>query len=173
MTYNLRAASESDLGSLRMIRNHEGVFRQYLAQQQQGEICFIVAEKEGRIAGFGLLKLGGQGGPKLSDLYVKEAERGQGAGIALIRYIEELARKLGYSRLFVSVDPVENPRMIQLVTRIGYQAVTEPYLKTAVFYKEDGTAYETTYTRVDLQKQLMEHPASGNVEGSTDRGKQD
>lgn len=172
MTYNLRAASESDLGSLCAIRNHEGIFRKYLNQQKQREIYFTAAEQDGRITGFGLLKLSGKAGPKLSDLYVQEASRGKGAGSALIRYQEELARKLGYSELFVSVDPLDNPRMMQLITRLGYQAVTEPYLRTAVFYKEDGTEYETTYTRVDLHKQLNEHPASGNVEGSTDRGKQ-
>ncbi|MEK4849794.1 GNAT family N-acetyltransferase [Paenibacillus sp. FSL H7-0756] len=172
MEYNIRAASGSDLGSLCAIRNHEGLFRKYLDQQKHGDICFIAAEKDGRIAGFGLLKLNGKSGAKLSDLYVQEASRGQGVGSALIRYHEELARKLGYAELFTSVDPLENPRMIQLVTRLGYQAVTEPYLKTAIFYKEDGTAYETTYTRIDWQKRLNEHPASGKVEGSTDRGKQ-
>ncbi|WP_339251480.1 GNAT family N-acetyltransferase [Paenibacillus sp. FSL P2-0136] len=165
MTYNTRAASESDLGSLCSIRNHEGIFRKYLDQQKRGEICFIVAEQGRRITGFGLLKLSGSTEPKLSDLYVQKASRGKGAGSALIRYQEELARKLGYSELFVSVDPLDNPRMIQLITRLGYQAVTEPYLRTAVFYKEDGSEYETTYTRVDLHKRLNEHPASGKVEG--------
>ncbi|QUL54335.1 GNAT family N-acetyltransferase [Paenibacillus tritici] len=161
MNYSIRAASNRDLDGLCSIRNHEGLFRKYLDQDHQREGCFIVAEMDGRIAGFVVLKLSGNRIPKLSDLYVKEACRGKGVGSALIRYQENMARTLGYSELFVSVDPQKNPRMIQLITRLGYAAVTEPYLKTAIFYNEDGTAYETTYTRVDLKKRLNDYFIGG------------
>ncbi|MGQ8871940.1 GNAT family N-acetyltransferase [Paenibacillus sp. TSA_86.1] len=88
-------------------------------------------------------------------MYVKEIYRGQGAGSALIRYREECAKKLGYSEMFVSVDPVENPRMIKLISKYGYYAISEPYTKQAVYYNEDGPSYEKTYIRMDLRKQLL------------------
>lgn len=58
--------------------------------------------------------------------------------------------------MFVSVDPIENSKMIKLITKLGYNAITEPYLKlkSAIFYNDDGTTYEKNYTRIDLKKSL-------------------
>jgi hypothetical protein len=61
---------------------------------------------------------------------------------------------LGFNELFVSVDPIENKKMIHLITKLNYHPICEPYVKTAVFYKEDGTASNHTYTRIDLKKIL-------------------
>jgi hypothetical protein len=52
----------------------------------------------------------------------------------------------------VSVAPYENPKMIKLIKQHGYKAISDPYIKTAIFYNEDGTAFDKTYTRVDLKK---------------------
>jgi GNAT superfamily N-acetyltransferase len=90
----------------------------------------------------------------LSDLYVKESCRGYGVGTELIRYLENIATNLGYSELFVSVDPIDNPKMIKLITKFGYEAISEPYSRTALFYNEDGTTFEKTYTRIDLKRPL-------------------
>ncbi|MGO4728829.1 GNAT family N-acetyltransferase [Paenibacillus sp. 2KB_22] len=65
--------------------------------------------------GFGLLKLSSYLSPKLSDLYVNENYRGNGIGSSLIRHREKLAKKLDYSEIFVSVDPIGNPKMIKLI----------------------------------------------------------
>lgn len=112
----------------------------------------LVAEMDrSTILGFGLLKLNSYLSPKLSDLYVNENYRGNGIGSGLIRHREKLARKLGYSEIFVSVDPIGNPKMIKLITKLGYKRITEPYSRTALFHNEDGTTYEKTYTRVDLK----------------------
>ncbi|GGH49396.1 hypothetical protein GCM10008014_13840 [Paenibacillus silvae] len=55
----------------------------------------------------------------------------------------------------MSVDPVENPKMIKLVSAHGYHAISESYTKQAIYYNEDGTSYEKTYIRIDLKKQLL------------------
>ena len=55
----------------------------------------------------------------MSDLYVKEEYRGNGIGSDFIKYRENIARKLGYSEMFVSVDSVENPKMIKLIKKHG------------------------------------------------------
>lgn len=157
MRYFVRSAVAEDISKLCAVRNNEQLFRSYLKQQDNNEVILAIAESEDEdrvILGFGVLKLQGKLVPKLSDLYVKEKYRGQGAGSALIRYREALAIQLGFSEVFVSVDPVENPKMIKLISEHGYHANSEPYTKQAVCYNEDGTSYEKTYIRIDLKKQL-------------------
>lgn len=55
--------------------------------------------------------------PNWSDLYVSEVYRGKGIGSDLIRYRENIAKDLGYTEIFVSVDPIENPKMIKLIKK--------------------------------------------------------
>jgi GNAT superfamily N-acetyltransferase len=158
MKYIVRSAVAGDITGLCSVRNNEKLFAVYMRQQENNELILTVAESDDEdrvILGFGVLKLYGQLLPKLSDLYVKEIYRGQGAGSALIRYREECAKELGYSEMFVSVDPVENPKMIKLISKHGYHAISEPYTKQAVYYNEDGSSYEKTYIRMDLKKQLL------------------
>ncbi|WP_366295542.1 GNAT family N-acetyltransferase [Paenibacillus sp. AN1007] len=158
MNYIIRQAVLQDLPGLCSVRNNEKLFRSYLNQQENNKVILVAAAAEDIdhvILGFGLLKLHGMQVPKLSDLYVKEEFRGQGAGSAMIKYREKCAIGLGFNEIFVSVDPVENPKMIKLITSHGYQAITEPYTKEAVYYNEDGSGYKKTYIRVDLKKQLL------------------
>ena len=77
-----------------------------------------------------------------------------GIGTDLIHYREAIAREMGYSEIFVSVDPIENPKMIKLISKLGYEKITEPYSRTALFHNEDGTTFEKTYTRIDLKRLL-------------------
>ena len=118
------------------------------------EIYLVVAEQNSLILGFGVLKLKGTLHPKLSDLYVSEVYRRKGIGSDLIKYRENIARNLGYTEIFVSVDPIENPKMVKLIKKHSYKTITAPYLKKAIFYNDDGSSYEKTYTRIDLKKLL-------------------
>lgn len=155
MEYSIRLAEKKDIRVLLDVRNNKELFTTYLNQQEKKEVYLLVAEKDkSTILGFGLLKLNSNLSPKLSDLYVNENYRGNGIGSSLIRHREKLARKLGYSEIFVSVDPIGNPKMIKLITKLGYKRINEPYSRTALFHNEDGTTYEQTYTRVDLKKSL-------------------
>lgn len=163
MEYSIRAANEEDINGLCNIRNNKDLFIKYLNQHENKEIYLAVAEVENTILGFGVLKLKGSLLPKLSDLYVKEIYRGKGVGTDLIRYREGIARSLGYSEVIVSVDPIENPKMIKLITKHGYKAISEPYKKTAIFYNDDGTTYEKTYSRIDLKRSFSIHEGSDEV----------
>jgi GNAT superfamily N-acetyltransferase len=154
MKYIIRVANENDLSGLCYIRNNRDLFTNYLNQFEKKEVYLVIAEQNELILGFGVLKLKGSLLPKLSDLYVKENYRGNGIGSDLIRFRENIARDLGFSEIFVSVDPIENPKMIRLIKRHGYQPISEEYLKTAMFYSEDGTTYNKTYTRIDFKKLL-------------------
>jgi GNAT superfamily N-acetyltransferase len=149
--YSIRLANENDLDGLCEIRNNRGLFIGYLQQQ---EVYLVLAEHDNIILGFGVLKIKGSLIPKLSDLYVKENYRGNGVGSNLIRYREKIARGLSYSEIFVSVDPIENPKMIKLMTKLGYYEISKPYIKSTIFYNPDGTTYDKTYTRIDLKKSL-------------------
>ncbi|WP_234987180.1 hypothetical protein [Bacillus sinesaloumensis] len=44
--------------------------------------------------------------------------------------------------------------MIKLIGKHGFKPISEPYLKKAIFYHEDGATYNKTYTRIDLKKLL-------------------
>jgi GNAT superfamily N-acetyltransferase len=154
MKYILRLANENDLSGLCNIRNNKDLFKKYLMQSEKKEVYLVIAEQTELILGFGALKLKGTLFPKLSDLYVKEEYRGNGVGSDLIKYRENIARDLGYSEMFVSVDPIENPKMIKLIKKHGFEAISDPYTKEAVFYNDDGTTYDKTYTRIDLKKFL-------------------
>jgi len=154
MEYSIRLANKRDLDRLCVIRNNRDLFIGYLQQCEKGEAFLVIAEQNKNILGFGVLKLKGNLFPKLSDLYVNENYRGNGVGSDLIKYREKIARDLGYSDIFVSVDPIENPKMIKLITKHGYEAISEPYLKSAIFYNQNGTTYEKTYTRIDLKRLL-------------------
>lgn len=154
MEYSIRLANETDLSGLCKIRNNKDLFAKYLMHYAKKEAYLAIAEQNSLVFGFGVLKLTGITLPKLSDLYVKEDYRGNGIGSGLISYREKLAQDLGYSEIFVSVDPLENPKMIKLIGKHGYQPISEPYLKKAIFYNDDGTTYNKTYTRIDLRKLL-------------------
>jgi N-acetylglutamate synthase-like GNAT family acetyltransferase len=154
MDYMIREADQNDMSGICRIRNNKDLFTKYFNQIEKKEVFFIIAEHNKTILGFGVLKLIGNMFPKLSDLYIMESYRNRGIGSRLIKYQEEIACDLGFNELFVSVDPIENKKMIHLITKLNYHPICEPYVKTAVFYKEDGTAYNHTYTRIDLNKIL-------------------
>jgi len=44
--------------------------------------------------------------------------------------------------------------MIKLISKHGYEPISNPYFKKVIFYNDDGTTYNKTYTRIDLMKLL-------------------
>lgn len=154
MRYTIRLANENDLFGLCSIRNNRALFTNYLTQCMNKELYLVIAEQNARILGFGVLKIKGPLHPKLSDLYVKEDYRGNGIGSDLIRYRENIARNLGYKEIYVSVDPIENPKMVKLMKTHSYETISDPYIKKAIFYNTDGSSYDKTYIRIDLKKLL-------------------
>ncbi|GKV54115.1 hypothetical protein NCCP2222_00620 [Sporosarcina sp. NCCP-2222] len=154
MEINIRLANDNDILGLCRIRNNKELFSNYVRQFAKKEVYFAVAEQNGLILGFGVLKLKGSLFPKLSDLYVKEEYRGIGIGSELITYRENIAMRFGHREVFVSVDPIENPKMLKLISKNGYDPISDPYIKKAIYYNVDGSTYAKTYTRIDLKKLL-------------------
>jgi GNAT superfamily N-acetyltransferase len=159
---NVRQAKIEDIEKLCSARNNEKLFREYLDECDGEKAYFLVAEINRKIVGFGLVYLDvTKNGkkkshlPKLSDLYVVEEYRRKGVATALIQARESLAKKYGYSQIYVSIDPSESVEMIFLAKKLFYRPVQEhPYPVSACYYDSQGQAYERQYFRLDFMKSL-------------------
>ena len=158
----IRQAKIADIAQLCKARSNEQLFRAYLEECDGEKAHFLVAETQGKIIGFGLVylditKSGKKKShlPKLSDLYVVENYRRTGVATALIHARESLARKYGYTQIFISIDPTESAEMIFLAKKLSYFPMQEkPYPVSAIYYDSQGQAYEKNYFRLDFKKNL-------------------
>lgn len=93
--------------------------------------------------------------PQIVDLQVKESHRGQGYGSEFVRAIERIASEAGYAHLYLSVEPLNNPRAFALYQRLGYEKMqSEPYRKIWEFQDSDGQKHRGEDWVVDMVKQL-------------------
>ena len=93
--------------------------------------------------------------PQIVDLQVKESHRGQGYGSEFVRAIERIASEAGYSYLYLSVEPLNNPHAFALYQRLGYEKIqSEPYRKIWEFQDSDGQKHRGEDWVVDMVKQL-------------------
>lgn len=93
--------------------------------------------------------------PQIIDLQVHPAQRGRGYGSAFLRTIARIVAEAGYSELYVSVEPRDNPRAFALYQRLGYQALQKaPYLKRWTFIDSAGNAHRGANWVVDMVTDL-------------------
>lgn len=160
---NIRQAKIEDIEKLCSARNNEQLFRGYLEECDGEKAYFLVAEINKKIVGFGLVYLDTTKNgkkkshlPKLSDLYVVEEYRRKGVATALIQARESLAKKYGYSQIYVSIDPLQSFEMIVLAKKLSYLPLQEhPYRVSARYYDSQGQAYKKQYFRLDFKKSLF------------------
>ena len=96
--------------------------------------------------------------PQLVDLQVKESHRGRGYGSAFVRAIERIAAAAGCGQLYLSVEPVHNPRAYALYRRLGYRPLQpEPYRKVWAFTDSAGSVHRGEGWIVDMVKPLGLH----------------
>ena len=158
----IRDATGQDMPELCRIRNTPKLHAKHLQEAYGRDVRFLVADAGDRLLGFATLYLANTDPdrqerlvPKLSDLHVATECRGLGIGSALIAHREKLALEVGHSRIYVGVDVDDNPRMADLLRRLGYVPMCEePYQRTAMFEDESGKQYERTYRRTDFVKDL-------------------
>jgi len=93
--------------------------------------------------------------PIIIDLFTAERYRGQGIGTALIAAMEQLVRERGGVQLYLSVEPLANPRAAALYTRLGYHPLQEaPYRNTWEFTDSDGMHHTGDEELIDMVKLL-------------------
>jgi ribosomal protein S18 acetylase RimI-like enzyme len=94
--------------------------------------------------------------PQIVDLRVNAAQRGQGYGSQFLRAMDRIAAEAGYGQIFLSVEPVNNPRAYALYRRLGYQQLqSEPYRKTWEFTDSAGKIHRGEEWVVDMVKPLI------------------
>jgi phosphinothricin acetyltransferase len=140
-TVRVRAAEESDLAAIREIHNQgiadgnatldldpksEDEVREWYVARSDGRYCVIVAEREGRIAGWASLnpyshRCAYAGVADLS-VYVARAARGSGVGSALLSAVEGFARRADFHKI-VLFALAENEAGTRLYRKLGYRDV--------------------------------------------------
>ncbi|MFT3800997.1 MAG: GNAT family N-acetyltransferase [Burkholderiaceae bacterium] len=100
----------------------------YLALLRERSACIIVAEGDGGVIGFAVVKFGVQcstgakSAAELQTLYVQEHFIGRGIGKALLQASESRAREQSNSALWLTVN-VENARAIAFYAHMGYSRI--------------------------------------------------
>ncbi len=159
----IRAAVKDDLAELCRARNTPELYERYFAECDGERAHFLVAEIDQRIAGFGLVYLGITNTgkkkshlPKMSDLHVVDIYRRQGVATSLVQARESVAKRYGFSAIYVSIDPDESVGMLALVRKRKYEQLQEkPYPVCATFYDTNGHPYKKQYFRLDFSKRLV------------------
>ncbi|MFA6602223.1 MAG: GNAT family N-acetyltransferase [Candidatus Shapirobacteria bacterium] len=127
----IRNVTPADYESLKIIKpslDLETVTNR-LNRQNKGEVEFLVLEDNFELVSFVLLKWNGKEThpeyPDMEDLYTKEDKRGKGYGSLLIKECERKAKKKGFSKIGLAVNPQENDHANQLYQHLGYQPTGE------------------------------------------------
>jgi ribosomal protein S18 acetylase RimI-like enzyme len=163
----VRQAEQADIAALVAIKGpgSEALHRDRLRDAQGPGFRYFVLLANQAVVGFACLVMrrpaywsdagDAEHLPQISDLQVKESQRGRGYGSALISAIERHAAATGYRELFLSVEPTDNPRAYALYLRLGYRQVqSEPYLKIWELTDSAGILHRGENWVVDLVKPL-------------------
>ena len=155
---SIRDATVVDVPALCVIRAARAQHEAKLGEAVAGTARFLVALSGGDIVAFASVFLRApvtgppkSHTPKLSDCFVAPGHRSLGIGRALVSAREQIARDAGCEHLYVSIDPVENPRWLNFFHPRGYQPLEpEPYRKREPRHSEDGSREEVLAWRLDL-----------------------
>lgn len=163
--YQVYQATEADLPALTALKAPLPLHQDRLRDAEAGRLLYLLVAQAGRAVGFGMLIFERPPNwsdakdtsrlPDIIDLFVSAACRSQGAGSYLITSMEDAARSRGYPKIYLGVDPVDNPRAHQLYLRLGYMPLqTEPYRLAWKFTDSGGIIHEGIDWRIDLVKDL-------------------
>lgn len=164
----MRAATPGDLPALVAIKgaDSEAVHRDRFGDAQAPSFHYLVLVAAGAVIGFACLVMRrpaywSDGNdpthlPQIVDLQVAAAQRGRGYATVFIHAMEQMAVAAGYTYLYISVEPVQNPRAYALYRRLGYQPLRpEPYAKRWTFTDSAGTIHQSEDWVIDMRKELV------------------
>ena len=163
----VRDTKLGDLEELKHVNDAKSpaVHRDRIRDAAEHHPRYLVVEQGGLIAGYAVLVFlrppswsdadNFEHLPQIVDLYVRPEQRGKGVGTFFIRQMEELVVNAGGDRLFVAVDPVDNPRAHALYRRLGYLPLErEPCQVHWHFTDSDGIRHEGKSWNINLMQQL-------------------
>ncbi len=163
----VRDAKLTDLEELKQVNDAKSpaVHRDRIRDTAEHQMRYLVVEQNGLIAGYAVLVFlrppswsdadNHEHLPQIVDIYVRPEQRGKGVGSFFIRQMEEFVVNAGGDRLFVAVDPVDNPRAHALYLRLGYIPLErEPFQVHWHFTDSDGNRHEGGSWNINLVRQL-------------------
>jgi ribosomal protein S18 acetylase RimI-like enzyme len=163
----VRDAAEADVPVLTAIKagGSEALHRDRLRDAQGSGFRYLVVLTDQGIIGFACLVIRRPASwsdaddthhlPQIADLQVNESDRGRGYGSEFVRAIEIIAQQAGFQQLYISVEPLNNPRAYALYRRLGYRPLqAEPYRKVWEFTDSDGKLHRGEDWLVDMIKLL-------------------
>lgn len=128
MTVEVRRVTEADLAALREYEVRPDLVDEHFQEQERGSLIFGLALEDNHPLGTALLDLSPEAlVPELRNMYVFPHARRRGAGRALSTWIEDQARQLGHTAVFLAVDP-NNERAIPLYVSLEYHPTGEHLL---------------------------------------------
>ena len=165
MSIILRDARADDLSALTMLRAPEALHRGRLRDAQSADFRYFVILHDQDLVGFVSLvfrrpaswsnTINTEHLPEINDLYITETERGRGYGSAAIHALEHIAAKSSSKELFISVEPLDNPRAFALYQRLGYRQIqANTYFHRWEALDGDGKINSGEVWLVDMVKAL-------------------
>ena len=156
----IRLVTADDLPALRAREVHPDA---KLAQgryehQEAGDYFLAVAERDGILLGYCGLDCDPEGvlSPELKSLWVYPEARRSGAGRALTRYLEDLARERGCVEIFLRVDP-ENAEAIPMYIGLDYTPSGDHLLTSYEVFGETGATKQVERLDAVYRKSLTAH----------------
>ena len=158
-------ADQTDYPAIADVYCAASLLRDYLRLAQESRLRCLVLRRDQEIIGFGLLvfrrpefwpSAGDQWRlPEIVGLSVNRSQRSKGFGSVFMSVIETEAAKAGYDRLYLTVDPVNNPRAYAFYQRRNYQALqTQPYRAIWEFKDSQQNLHQSEDWLIDMMKCL-------------------
>jgi len=161
----VRDATEADLPALTELKASEALHRDRIRDADRGDMRYLVQLDGRRLIAHALLIFENPQGwpagdepdpkPNVVDLLIDPDLRSRGYGAFFMREMEAICRDRGEPRLYLAVDPVENPRALAFYLRIGYRKLSEePHRVHWKFTDSDGNVHEGRDWNVGMVKEL-------------------
>jgi len=168
----IRDAGDADLDGLVRLRPPELAHRGRLRDARQPGFRYLVLEQGEEVIGFACLVFARPETwpdsrnaallPQIVDAFIAPPLRSMGYGSALIRALEGLAWAQGFRAVYLSVDPIGNPRACALYQSLGYCPLQqEPYREQGQYTDSAGQVYESDDWELDMVRELRSIVSGG------------
>jgi ribosomal protein S18 acetylase RimI-like enzyme len=163
----VREAREADVEAMRQVEytQHPAVHRDRIGVAARSwNLDYLLAELDGRVAGFGVLVMGLVPGwpvlnpvPQIVDLYVADDLRSRGVGTALVMEMAQRVRRRKRRYLYLGVEPENNPTAYRFYRNLGFEPMQEtPRHEEWSYTDSDGHEHSGQIEVIDMRLDLAE-----------------